>query len=224
MQVAALGTERGMDMILELLQRRRSVRRYTEETISEEALDQILRAGLLAPSSRAIFPVEFIVVRDRDMLLQLSRAKTAGSGMLAKANAAIVAMGDKERSDAWIEDCSLAMIFMQLAAAEMGVGNCWVQCRGRVSQQKKGEPITAMSEDIALAGDAQKPERLVAATIAQDQALTDNMSADEFLHELLGIPERYAVEAILSLGMPDQNTKPHDMPEITPEKVHRERY
>lgn len=32
------------------------------------------------------------------------------------------------------------------------------------------------------------------------------------------------VEAILSLGMPDQKTKPHDLPEIAPEKVHRERY
>ncbi|MBR1700851.1 MAG: winged helix-turn-helix transcriptional regulator [Lachnospiraceae bacterium] len=61
---------------------------------------------------------------------------------------------------------------MQLAATEMGIGNCWVQCRGRVSQQKKGEPIATTSEDIALVkrGAMQKMESLVAATIAKDKA------------------------------------------------------
>ena len=106
------------------------------------------------------------------------------------------------------------MMYMQLAATEMGIGNCWVQCRGRVSQQKKGEPIATTSEDIALVkhGAMQKMESLVAATIAKDKALIDNMETDEFLRGLLGIPEQYSVEALLSLGMPDQKTKPHDLP------------
>lgn len=211
---------------INLMRQRRSVRKYTDEEIPEERITEILQAGLLAPSSRAIFPYEFIVVRDEDMLLQLSRAKTAGSGMLKHANAAIVVIGDTSRSDAWIEDCSLAMIYMQLAASELGIGNCWVQCRGRVSQQKKGEPISISSEDVAqtAGGNADGTEKLVAAMIAGDKDLSDNMGSDEFLRVLLGYPENYSVEAILSLGMPDKDISPHDLPEITPEKVHYGKY
>ena len=40
-------------------------------------------------------------------------------------------VGDSELSDTWIEDCSIAMMIMQLRATELGVGNCWVQVRGR---------------------------------------------------------------------------------------------
>ena len=44
--------------LLKLLQSRRSIRKYTDEHISDETLEKILQAGLLAPSSRAIYPVE----------------------------------------------------------------------------------------------------------------------------------------------------------------------
>ena len=40
-------------------------------------------------------------------------------------------VGDSELSDTWIEDCSIAMMIMQLRATEFGIGNCWVQVRGR---------------------------------------------------------------------------------------------
>ena len=43
--------------------------------------------------------------------------------------------GDSELSDTWIEDCSIAMIIMQLQATELGVGNCWVQVRGRMLEE-----------------------------------------------------------------------------------------
>lgn len=50
--------------LLELLQKRRSIRKYTGEHIPEDKLERILQAGLLAPSSRAIYPVEFVVMGD----------------------------------------------------------------------------------------------------------------------------------------------------------------
>ena len=51
---------------LNLLQKRRTVRRYREEKIEEEIIDQILKAGLLSPSSKNKKPVEFIVVEDKE--------------------------------------------------------------------------------------------------------------------------------------------------------------
>ena len=117
--------------LLKLLQRRRSIRKYTGERITDETLEKILQAGVFAPSSRAIYPVAREVVRDKEMLRKLSECKASGAAMLKNADAAIVVIGDTAKSDAWIEDCSITMTLMMLEATEQGVGNCWVQCRGR---------------------------------------------------------------------------------------------
>ena len=121
--------------LLKLLQSRRSIRKYTGDRISDETLEKILQAGLLAPSSRAIYPVELVAVRDKEMLRRLSECKAAGAAMLKNADAAIVVVGDTAKSDAWIEDCSITMTLMMLEATEQGVGNCWVQCRGRQTSE-----------------------------------------------------------------------------------------
>lgn len=121
--------------LLEILQKRRSVRKYTAENISQDKLEKILQAGLLAPSSRAIYPVELVAVRDKEMLSKLSECKAAGAAMLKDADAAIVVVGDTAKSDACIEDCSITMTLMMLEATEQGVGSCWVQCRGRQTSE-----------------------------------------------------------------------------------------
>lgn len=132
--------------LLKLLQSRRSIRKYTDEHISDETLEKILQAGLLAPSSRAIYPVELVAVRDKEMLRKLSECKAAGAAMLNNADAAIVVVGDTAKSDAWIEDCSITMTLMMLEATEQGVGNCWVQCRGRQTSEgtSTGECVRAL--------------------------------------------------------------------------------
>ena len=52
--------------MVELLQERRSIRRYTGEAVPEESLKQILQAGLLSPSGHNAKPWEFVVVKDRE--------------------------------------------------------------------------------------------------------------------------------------------------------------
>ncbi len=117
--------------LLNILKKRKSIRKYTDENISDEVLNQIIEAGKLAPSGRNKKPVKLIPVRDKETLEYLSNTRSHGSQILAGANAAIVVVGDSELSDTWIEDCSIAMMIMQLQATELGVGNCWVQVRGR---------------------------------------------------------------------------------------------
>lgn len=117
--------------LLDILKKRKSIRKYTDENISDEVLNQIIEAGKLAPSGRNKKPVKLIPVRDKETLEYLSNTRSHGSQILAGANAAIVVVGDSELSDTWIEDCSIAMMIMQLQATELGVGNCWVQVRGR---------------------------------------------------------------------------------------------
>ena len=119
-----------MDLI-NILKKRKSIRKYTDENISDEVLNQIIEAGKLAPSGRNKKPVKLVLVKDKEILEYLSNTRSHGSQILAGANAAIVVVGDSELSDTWIEDCSIAMMIMQLRATELGIGNCWVQVRGR---------------------------------------------------------------------------------------------
>ena len=51
--------------------------------------------------------------------------------MLNSAGAAIVVVADKQKSNLWIEDASIAMAYMHLTASALGLGSCWVQMRTR---------------------------------------------------------------------------------------------
>lgn len=116
----------------DILEKRHSVRRYTEEKIPDEAIRQILNAGLLSPSSRSIRPWEFIVVRDPEMLAYLSKCRAGGAAaMLEGADGAIIVIADPEKSDVWIEDCSIALSNMHIMASSLGIGSCWIQGRLR---------------------------------------------------------------------------------------------
>lgn len=77
--------------LLEIMQKRHSIRKYTEEAIPEESLRTVVQAGLLSASSRSIRPWELIVVRDRDTLKKMSDCRVGAAKMLAGASAAIVA-------------------------------------------------------------------------------------------------------------------------------------
>ena len=113
--------------MVELLQERRSIRRYTGEAVPEESLKQILQAGLLSPSGHNAKPWEFVVVKDRETLDKLSQCREGSAEMLKGAYCAVVVLGDEEKTDVWTEDCSAAMMNMHLTASSLGVGSCWIQ-------------------------------------------------------------------------------------------------
>jgi nitroreductase len=117
--------------MLELLHRRRSIRRFQPRPVEAEKVDQLIEAMLRAPSSRGRSPWEFVVVTDADQLQALGRAKQHGAEFLAAAPLAIVIAADPERCDVWIEDCAVAAIILQLTAAALDLGSCWAQIRLR---------------------------------------------------------------------------------------------
>lgn len=122
---------------------RRSVRKYKNEAIPREKLDKILQAGLLAPTSRNLKPCEFVVVKDREVLKKLSKAKKMGSGFVSDAPVAVAVFGDSKKADTWIEDCSIAMTYMMLTATDLGIGSCWCQLHLRSSLLGKDAEETA---------------------------------------------------------------------------------
>ena len=117
--------------MIETLRTRRSIRKYEKKAIDRGSVDILKEALLRCPSSRGINPWTFIFVDERELLQQLSQAKEQGSAFLKDAALGIVVCGDETKSDAWVEDCSIASIVVQLAAHSLGLGTCWIQIRNR---------------------------------------------------------------------------------------------
>jgi len=117
--------------MLDIFYNRRSTRKFSGQKIEEEKIRKLLTAALLAPSSKGLRPWEFILVDDPALLSVLSTAKPHGASLLKHAPLAIIIAGDKMKSDVWVEDCSIASIFIQLEAEALGLGSCWVQINRR---------------------------------------------------------------------------------------------
>ncbi len=122
-------------MFLDLLKKRRSIRQFTEQPVEKEKIDLLVEAMLRSPSSRGFNPWEFVVVSDRRLVNDLAKAKAHGSSFLKNAPLAIVVCADPERCDVWIEDCSIAALIIHLAAADLGLGSCWIQIRERLHDE-----------------------------------------------------------------------------------------
>lgn len=122
---------------INLINKRHSVRSYSGQEVSDELLANLIKCAELAPSSRNKKPCSFITVKDKTLLEKLSVSKAGGSQMLKDAGAAIVVLGDTEKSDVWVEDCSIAMTYLHLAAVDFGLGSVWIQIRNRQNAEKK---------------------------------------------------------------------------------------
>jgi len=120
--------------MLDLLYSRRSIRKYTAQSIEPEKIEKLIEAALLSPTSRNREAWEFVVVTDKGTLNKLSVSKPGTAIMLTDAPLAIVVCGNPLDSDAWIEDCSIAAIIIQLTAHFLGLGSCWLQMRGRMHE------------------------------------------------------------------------------------------
>lgn len=125
--------------MLEILKNRRSIRKFTEEKVSKEDLEKILKAGLLAPSSMGKKPVEFIVVEDKEVISKLENCKKHGTLPLKTAPLVIAVIGDSQLSDVWVEDASIVSILIQLEVEKLGLGSTWIQMRKRESLEKNSE-------------------------------------------------------------------------------------
>ena len=173
-------------MFLSLVQKRRSIRQYQDKPVEKEKIELLIEAALRSPSSRGFNPWEFIVVTDRDLLAKLSKAKPHGASFLKNAPLGIVVCADPEKCDVWVEDASIASIFLHLAAESLDLGSCWIQIRMRMHDQTK--------------------------------------TAQEYVQELLNIPENLNVESMIAIGYPAESKPPHRKENLQYEKVYYNEY
>lgn len=122
---------------------RRSIRKYTSQQVAEERIEQLLRAGMAAPSAGNEQPWEFVVIRDRAVLNEIPKFH-AFSKMLPEAGCAIVVCGDLNRDQFngfWVQDCSAAAQNILLMAQELGLGAVWL---GVYPDQSRVQPLAKL--------------------------------------------------------------------------------
>lgn len=107
----------------EVIEKRRSIRKYKSTNVSDEQVLRVLEAARIAPSAANRQPCHFIVVRDAEV-----RKKLAGSqSWAANAPVIIVALGNTAVSPNWWQnDVGIAFEHIILAAANEGLGTCWM--------------------------------------------------------------------------------------------------
>lgn len=123
--------------MLELLAVRRSVRDFEKRPIEAGKVELLKEAVLRSPSSRGINPWELIFVDDPPTISALSRCREHSAAFLGRAPLNVVVLGDTEKADTVIEDCTIAAITLQYAAQALGLGSCWCQVRLRRHDEGK---------------------------------------------------------------------------------------
>lgn len=103
------------------------MRKFTAEELTQDEVVTMMKAALMAPTSKRSNAWQFVLVDDKEKLKELSLCKEHASQFIADAALAVVVTADPLLSDVWIEDASIASIYLQLQAEDMGLGSCWVQ-------------------------------------------------------------------------------------------------
>lgn len=129
----------------EVIAARHSVRKFEQRPIERELLDEIVEEAMLAPSSRNSKSSGFMIIEDPSLLEAISQMRDRGAGLLAGAAAAIVVLGDSEKTDLWVDNAAISATYIMLSATNKGIGSCWVHVNGR--ERVKGEPSAGLAED-----------------------------------------------------------------------------
>ncbi len=130
--------------------KRRSIRKYTDQPVSEEQIEKVIRAGMAAPSAGNQQPWHFIVIDDRNILLDITRFHPY-SQMLKEAGCAIVVCGDtslERHKGYWVQDCSAATQNMLLAACELGLGSVWLGVYPREDRVEALQKLLGIPENV----------------------------------------------------------------------------
>ena len=115
-----------MDAI-DAIMSRRSIRSYTDEKVSEEQIKTILEAAMAAPSAKSEQPWHFIVIKNKELLNEISEA-LPNAHMAKDASLAIVVCADldlEQSKGRAVQDCCISGENILLAAHALGLGAVW---------------------------------------------------------------------------------------------------
>ena len=134
-----------MSEVLKVLKERRSIRKYKKEQITDEQLNQILEAGTYAPTGKGAQSPIMVVVQDEETINELSKMNAEVMGINGDpfygAPTVVVVLADRGCRPTYIEDGSLVMGNLMIAAHAVGVDSCWIHRAKEVFESERGQEL-----------------------------------------------------------------------------------
>lgn len=129
---------------LNIMKTRTSVKKYKPDMVPKELIDQIIEAGLYAPSGMNGQSPIVVAVTNKELRDKLSKMNAAIMGAnidpFYGAPVVLVVLADKTRPT-YLYDGSLVMENMVLAAHELGLGSCWIHRAKEEFESEEGKEI-----------------------------------------------------------------------------------
>ncbi len=135
----------------ETILKRRSIRKFTDESISNELIEILLKSAMAAPSACNKQPWDFYVVKNKELQEKLQKVSRFSD---MKSSLIIIVAGNDKRSlnhrinDFWIQDCSAAVENILLTATELCIASCWCGLFPMNSPVKRVRKILGLDDHI----------------------------------------------------------------------------
>ena len=132
--------------VLKALHERRSVRKYKPEQITDEELLTVLEAGTYAPTGMGYQDPWIVAVQDPEIIAQLVRMNAEVMGVTSNPyyDAPTIVLVFGSHPDKWrnaVQDGSLVLGNMMLAAHSIGLGSCWINREREMFATAEGKAL-----------------------------------------------------------------------------------
>src|SRR5512139_2833872 len=190
------------DATMKVIQDRRSIREFTEESVSDQDLDMIMEAARQAPSGENAQPWRFIIVQDEGMRKKMGAIAGGGSGrrftsefVTQKMQERFANLQDEAKKKAAFEKLTSGQVSAFMADAPVNIVVC-----GKKDVWDMPYDTSATIENILL--------MVTALGLGACWVIAPciDIRDEERIKELLGVPEGFKIISIISIGHP---TRPH---------------
>ena len=168
------------------LHTRRSIRRYTDQPVSDQDLRIILDAAMAAPSAGNVQPWEFIVIDDPAILTKVPGINPYAP-MATHAPLSVMVCGNlnaEKYKGCWVQDCSAAIQNFLLAAFGLGLGTVWTAVHPMEDRVAAFKQLLNLPEHIIPLG------LIVLGYPAVDPERKSRFEAAKVHHNLWGTPKK----------------------------------
>lgn len=205
--------------VMKVIQDRRSIRQYTDEPVSEEALEMILEAARQAPSGENAQPWRFIIVQDPETRKRMGAIAGGGSGrrftaefVTQKMQERFASLEDEAKRKAAFEKLTSGQVSAFLTEAPVNIVVC-----GRKDVWDLPYDTSAAIENMLL--------MVTALGLGACWVIAPciDIRDEERLKELLGVPEGLKIVSIVAVGHPARYPRPRPRIPLH-ELVYREKW
>ena len=144
-----------MNTIIQNMKERRSIRKFKDDPVDKALIEQIIEAGVYAPSGRNRQSVIIVAVTNKELRDKFSKINCQIGGWqegfdpFYNAPAVLIVLADKT-VPTYLYDGSLVMGNLMLAAHALGIGSCWIH---RAKQEFEMPEYQQFLKDLGIEGD-----------------------------------------------------------------------